>query len=512
MKIVFVSDSPKIPTGFGHQAQLLGDYFVSQGHQCHYLTYNLGNCGREGYDITLLNDINDSFEVESEIRNLQPDAVIVLAGSWTTVKLFEMNEVMHNCPVYYWWAFEGVSTDNYSQYANTYGKSLRPNSVIHMSKFAADLWKDIFPTNRVAYHMADPEFAFTKYDHNEVAELREKWSDKLKVDLRPEDYIFVNVNANYWRKHWDLALQALAGLGYDNVRYLGRCHDRVTPDSFNVSRAVKTFGVEDKFTLIPQSLPKEDLIELYKLSDATLNLTAGEGFGVSYLESRLIGLPQVVPALGVFMEIDPQGTFVPIDHLSYRHNSYYQIVSVEETLNRMYTMVQHLQRTRTPLWNDRRFRIESVGPKWLSFIEKDVNGFVKGSVQSIRTLDNSVAPANQILELGKGIVCYDTGPLTEALKVQDYSVTQTKQLGSVTGEVLVLTDFRSKPSDERRRILKQASRFSWVVLVYNNVQDWDDPAEPLQTTFNMFVPRYDLQKYADVKVFCKDFRNPRYDL
>ena len=518
MKITIVSDSPMMPTGFGVQAGLLGQYFIDTGHTVDFITYNLGDFGTGSYNIDLIDDINDPVEVGASLRNLKPDAVIVLAGAWTTHALFKLVEAQYNCPVYYWWAYEGISTGKYGKTSYSY---MRPNSIVHMSKFAADLWKNVFDTDRVAYHALDG-FNFHPYNQEEINDLRAKWSDILKVTLTPNDFIFVNVNENYWRKSWELNFQTLAKvikkLPKESIKYIARCGNRAKKDAYDLQKGAEYYGVDKNTHIITQALDKESLEEIYALSNATLNLTQGEGFGVSFLEAASVGLPQVATDLEVFKEIiDNKYQLAWIDHTQYRDGIYYETPSINYAAILAEFRV-YSPKARLPLYRPERFDIQNIGRQWVDWITKDLGTFVGETYRFgyVPTM-YPYSLVDVLIEIGgpvHNIIDRDSY-LRQNLTSQGIPCISVNSVGNSdvvdSPHCCVLNRLIRK---EFKDIPQYFRQFKWIVVADDGVRSWDDLPEVtnLKDYFPYHMYRYDLSTVDGIHVFCKDLSSPKYKL
>jgi len=543
MKITIVSDSPMLPTGFGHQAQLLGDYFISKGHTVRFIAYSLGSFGRGKYDIDLVKSIRECDQVISVIRNNQPDAVIVLAPSPVTRELFGLREPQANCPVYYWWAFEGCMVPSYIKSSYSI---MRPNALIHMNNFSKDVWSHVFTTNRVAYHAVRDDIKFTPYNQSDITDLRAKWSDRLKVDILPSDYVLVNVNENYWRKMWEYNLQAFAALlnGNKNLRYIGRCGNRVVKDAFDLENGSKLFNLGDRFNLITSALTREELIELYSLSDASLNLSAGEGFGVSFLEAAMIGLPQFVTKLGVFKEIHPN-----LEHsaegvsLLYRDSTYFELPNLEKSIEKWAKYLEDLPRERVELPDSSRFSIDSVGATWLEYLQEDTGqeywtNYRFGYLGAPEMLSRMQKLGEFLPRIGEPILnVFPTTDVTNQVMQQNGAKFKSLRGPNTIGEllkeisfadlenyapgVILLEDCNLYPIQELTPVQLGAmtnyiQKANWIIRTKDTLVNWQNPKDPdIDVFLNMlrgYSRRQDLELELNnlVEIYSKESSQLKY--
>jgi glycosyltransferase involved in cell wall biosynthesis len=132
--------------------------------------------------------------------------------------------------------------------------------------------------------------------------------------LKKDDFIILNLNRNQPRKRWDICLQAFAEVVSKHVNEpIKLLIATATQGAWNLmevyERELKKRGLtlEDgmKHLILidnPQQLTDEDVNILYNLADIGLNTCDGEGFGLCNFEQAAIGIPQVVPRIGGFLD------------------------------------------------------------------------------------------------------------------------------------------------------------------------------------------------------------------
>lgn len=132
--------------------------------------------------------------------------------------------------------------------------------------------------------------------------------------MSPDDFIILNLNRNQPRKRWDTCLKAFAEV-------VSRFPE--SPIKMLVATAVQggwnlleiyerelkkrnvSMEVGMKHLIIlnnPQRITDEETNILYNVADIGINTCDGEGFGLCNFEQAAIGIPQVVPKLGGFID------------------------------------------------------------------------------------------------------------------------------------------------------------------------------------------------------------------
>ena len=136
--------------------------------------------------------------------------------------------------------------------------------------------------------------------------------------LSENDFIVMNLNRNQPRKRWDICIKAFAEAvarvrENPGERPLKLLIATSLNGSWNLleiyERELKKRGIgmdEGQKHLIvidaPQRLPDSDINILMNCADVGINTCDGEGFGLCQFEQASIGVPQIVPKLGGFVD------------------------------------------------------------------------------------------------------------------------------------------------------------------------------------------------------------------
>lgn len=135
-------------------------------------------------------------------------------------------------------------------------------------------------------------------------------------NLNEDDFVILNLNRNQPRKRWDLCLKAFAEIvsrhgektpkikliiatAVDGAWNLLQIYER----ELNKRNLTLEHGMKNVVLLNnPQQITDEETNILYNVADIGINTCDGEGFGLCNFEQAGIGIPQVVPNLGGFMD------------------------------------------------------------------------------------------------------------------------------------------------------------------------------------------------------------------
>lgn len=163
--------------------------------------------------------------------------------------------------------------------------------------------------------------------------------------IRQDDFVILNLNRNQPRKRWDICLKAFAEV-------VSRRPDEpikmliatAITGAWNLmeiyERELKKRGLTLEigmkhiiFLDNPQKITDEETNLLYNVADIGINTCDGEGFGLCNFEQAGIGIPQVVPRLGGFIDFfDDENTMLMDPKMAYYVDSTRDMVCGEALL------------------------------------------------------------------------------------------------------------------------------------------------------------------------------------
>lgn len=132
--------------------------------------------------------------------------------------------------------------------------------------------------------------------------------------IKPNDFVILNLNRNQPRKRWDVCLKAFAEIVSRHPNEpIKLVIATAVQGAWNLleifERELKkrdlTLEVGMKHLIMldnPQRITDEETNILYNIADIGINTCDGEGFGLCNFEQAGIGIPQVVPRLGGFVD------------------------------------------------------------------------------------------------------------------------------------------------------------------------------------------------------------------
>lgn len=154
------------------------------------------------------------------------------------------------------------------------------------------------------------QHGFNKHIHYPIP----KFLARRFYNIKEDELIILNLNRNQPRKRWDVCLQAFAEivkrhLGEPIKLLIATATQGAWPLIDVYERELKKRGMTladgmKHIILIdnPQQLTDEDVNILYNIADIGINTCDGEGFGLCNFQQAAVGIPQVVPAIGGFLD------------------------------------------------------------------------------------------------------------------------------------------------------------------------------------------------------------------
>lgn len=307
--MLFVGDSPTVPTGFsrcteaacselysaGHEVTLLGLHYYGDPHSFPYTIYPcqqpLDNCGQ----------FDGSDRLPKLMYRLRPDVVVILQDPWN-IKGYETeiaayDKALHkagldsisNIPVVGWLAVDSK---------NQPGDEL--NNLAHVvvwTKFASDDLK-------AHGYKGDPSIVPLGVD-SEIFYPQDQLQSRIDIvpDAIPKDAFIVGVvGRNQLRKRLDLTIQYFAHWIQsqsidDAYLYL---HVAPTGDQgVDIYRLCRHYNLTGRVILpqlqIGKGLSNDQLRATYNSFDILLTTTQGEGWGLPVTEAMACGVPCIVP-------------------------------------------------------------------------------------------------------------------------------------------------------------------------------------------------------------------------
>lgn len=142
---------------------------------------------------------------------------------------------------------------------------------------------------------------------------------KQLIGIDPDWYTVLVLDRNQPRKQLDIAFAAFAAAfaGVDSARLI--YHGALRDIGWDIEDMAHDLGIADKLILTSRTntprigIRTERLPDLYRAADCRLTTTAGEGWGLTIMESMACGVPCIVPCWSALAEWAQGGVrYVPV--------------------------------------------------------------------------------------------------------------------------------------------------------------------------------------------------------
>ena len=137
---------------------------------------------------------------------------------------------------------------------------------------------------------------------------------RMYFNLKEEDFIIMNANRNQPRKRLDIMMMAFAEVVSRHITDPIKLLIATAPNGawnlieiYERELGLRGVSFEDGMKHIifidnPQGMTDEDINTLFNASDVGINTAMGEGWGLCNFEAAACGVPQIVPAIGGFLD------------------------------------------------------------------------------------------------------------------------------------------------------------------------------------------------------------------
>ena len=303
-KGLFISDSPKSPTGFAGQTKHVYDHVLEKmKHDAEYLgwqTIPQQPAMYKGKKVLSVKHENDMFgkeAIQEYLTNEDYDYVWSLGDTWL-VNTIPKNE---NRPL--WIGYFPIDGHPLNQeQINTLSQM---DVRVAMAKYGAKLVLETGLSCEYIPHQVDRSI-FSPVDNGTKGALRKEHFPKLKSsDILIGSFARLNPRKHHMRLFQAFA-KLLAETGRDDI-YLYLHADpmdvmyntHLNAHDYLIVELINTLGIEDKLIFPPApyshtvGLPKETYVDLMRCMDFHVLPTGGEGFGVPTVEMMSLGIPTI---------------------------------------------------------------------------------------------------------------------------------------------------------------------------------------------------------------------------
>lgn len=333
MSILWASEQPVRPSGYGVVTRELVKRLVQRGHEVNVMGWDYNgedmkheegwtmvHAGIGAFGSELLNDASNAPTVtDMNLARLQPDIFFSLCEIYHTAHMVRSCNRMNvphisylpidGIPFIYAWKdiikmthtplwMSAFGRHQFMQFVNEY----------HTDGEGPDSKKDPFLDRFLSesipmlYHGVDID-AFQPISDEEKAEMREQ------VGLEQWKTVFTSVGRNGNRKQQPRLLEAFAMMLSElehphevgMILHTGDPTNSKNLGGWHLPHLVKDLGLENNVTFSDtdgnpvHGIPRNDVAKLYQIADCHVLATSGEGFGIPSAEAMACGIPIILP-------------------------------------------------------------------------------------------------------------------------------------------------------------------------------------------------------------------------
>jgi len=398
-KVLWLSESMQMPSGFGQQTKLVCEGLAKQGHDVTVICQagpkfkgKLPPNLREWrfdciYDVAL---------VERLAEKLRPDVVVIFWCLTINNMMLQVPTVPANAELCVWMPWEGTSLPEGHEALSC----VPPGRFVHLSQYSQKLWSPSVESNVIIPHgVATDEFEYMSHKRRSQArkELRAVWGRRLRHSFSESDIILLNVDRNTHHKMWDATFDIARRVkreGHDVVlvahtrRGAGATIEgrRSGEIGYDLPKMEKLYGLEGDVCYTDfdwgNGMTRRDLAGLYHLCDFRISTSLGEGFGIPTAEAAACGTPQILNATTTLPEVvgDPDSPWlVPPSTLISRSNDLWGMPDAAAMAQRLLELVNAPSRVATAAQKAKRhccaeFAEPRVQSLWGAYIQELASG------------------------------------------------------------------------------------------------------------------------------------------
>ena len=301
-KILVLSDHALSTSGVGTQTRHLINGLIAKGE---WTFRQFGAAMKHADYRTII--VNDDFIIKPidgfgtkdmlrvTLATEKPDLILIFTDPRFFGWLFEMEDEIHQvCPIAWWhvWDYWPKPSFNAPFYEAT-------DLINCHSYLTYEICKQDFPEKTNFVPHALPKDLFRPLT---AAQRSLKRSEML--GSKKDNFILFWVNRNARRKRpadvieaWSIFRRKIESEGRSNATLLMHTDplDQEGPNLYEVS---KLFGVQDSVVFSTERVDFDKMNDLHNISDACINISYAEGFGLATLEAMQCGRPVIAAMTG----------------------------------------------------------------------------------------------------------------------------------------------------------------------------------------------------------------------
>lgn len=301
-KILVLSDHALSTSGVGTQTRHLINGLIAKGE---WTFRQFGAAMKHADYRTII--VNDDFIIKPidgfgtkdmlrvTLATEKPDLILIFTDPRFFGWLFEMEDEIHQiCPIAWWHVWDNwpKPTFNAPFYEST-------DLINCHSYLTYEICKQDFPEKTNFLPHALPSDLFRPL----TAEQRKIKRAEI-LGTKKDNFTLFWVNRNARRKRpadvieaWSIFRRKIEGEGRSDATLLMHT-DPLDQEGPNLYEVTKLFGVQDSVVFSTERVDFEKMNDLHNVSDACINISYAEGFGLATLEAMQCGRPVIAAMTG----------------------------------------------------------------------------------------------------------------------------------------------------------------------------------------------------------------------
>ncbi len=299
-KIIVLSDHALSTSGVGVQTRHLINGLIKKGK---WTFRQLGAAIKHSdYNIIKVNEDFiikpiDGFGNKEILRRIliteKPDALLIFTDPRFFNWLFEIEDEIHQvCPIFWWHVWDNRPTPDFNNWMYEATDAINCHSYL-----TYEMCSENFPEKTRFIPHAIPKNIFFEMSEKEKLDFKVKLLGENKKDF----FTVFWINRNARRKRpgdllysWKLFIDKT-----DRKDAVLLIHsDPNDKEGVNMPEIIRKFNLENNVILSTDKVDFSEINVLYNISDATINISFAEGFGLSTLESMQTGTPILAVTTG----------------------------------------------------------------------------------------------------------------------------------------------------------------------------------------------------------------------